>query len=258
MNITSLFEFDIKLYNFLLIPKIILTVLKNYKAVKLAKKNKNLKNSVNGGTVYICGNGPSLKKVDLNNINADYIVVNDFYKFEKKNPNNPPKFYMILDEDFLKEELQDRFQGVFNPGFETTYVLNGLLEKRVSKEFSNLSPIYFCPWGQLYSSRKLFKFDCVHGRTWNVICEAILFAMYLGYNEIRLLGCDYSVFATNAHFYPQIQKRPKLQGMLYKYCYTTQVHYEIAKYALQKKVRIINMTKDTLLDAYMIDENSSY
>ena len=114
---------------------------------------------------------------------------------------------MILDEAFLDDALCERYQNIFNPGFKTTYVLNGLFEKRVSQDFKSITPFYFCPWGKLFSSKKEFKFEQVHGRTWNVVCEAILFAIYLGYNEIRLLGCDYSVFATSAHFYKQVQDR---------------------------------------------------
>lgn len=258
MNIASLFRFDIKFYNLLLTPKVMWTTFKNRSAIKAAAPNAALKGTVKGGVLYICGNGPSLNKVDIKDIHDDYLVLNDFYRFTKKDPAHPPKYYMILDEAFLLPSFNERFNGIFDPGFETTYVLNGMLKKRVDAEYPHLNPIYFCPWGKLYSSKREFRFDKVHGRPWNVVGEAILFGIYLGYDEIRLLGCDYSVFATNAHFYAQQQSHPKLQEMLYKYCYTTEVHYEIAKLAKAKNVKIINMTKETLLDAYTIDDNSPY
>ena len=257
MNINSLFNIDLKLYNFLLTPKVCMTILKNRKALKCARENTAFENVATGKTIYICGNGPSLNKVDFHKIKEDYLVLNDFYRCPDKNLKHPPKYYMILDEAYLLSDLRERYEGVFNPGFETTYLINGIMMNQIIKDFPNKKNIYyFCPWGKLYSSKKKFDFSNVHGRTWNVVSEAILFAIYAGYEEIRLLGCDYSVFATNAHFYAQTQNRPRLRDMLYKYCFTTQVHYEIARYAKEKKVKIINMTKETLLDAYPIsDEN---
>ena len=259
MDITSLFQFDKKLYNTLLIPKIIYTVLTHRKALVRAKNNVALKDTEKGNTLYICGNGPSLNKVDIRDIHDDYLVLNDFYRFSQKDDTHPPKYYMILDEGYLNNKLADRYQGVFDPGFETTYILNGLLMDRVNNDYPQLSNVfYFCPWGKLYSSKNEFDLAKIHGRPWNVVAEAILFAIYVGYSDIRLLGCDYSVFASNAHFYSQTQSHAKLRDMLYKYCYTTEVHYEIAKYAKKKGVKITNMTRDTLLDAYEIDMNSPY
>ena len=81
-------------------PKIALTVLKNSKALKSARKNSIFKNSQSGKTIYICGNGPSLNKVDFHEIKDDYLVLNDFYRFKDKDLEHPPKYYMILDEDY--------------------------------------------------------------------------------------------------------------------------------------------------------------
>lgn len=259
MNINSLFSIDLILYDLLLTPKVILTVLKNRKSLKIAKRNKIFEKSQTGKTIYICGNGPSLNKVNFREIKDDYLVLNDFYRFEEKDLEHPPKYYMILDEDYLLKSLSERYYGVFNPGFDTTYLINGVMREQIEKDFPDKKNIYyFCPWGKLFSSKKEYDFSKLHGRPWNVVSEAILFSIYAGYTDIKLVGCDYSVFATNAHFYAQVQKHTKLRDMLYKYCYTTQVHYEIAEYAQKKGIRIINMTKDTLLDAYPIDDKSQF
>lgn len=249
MNITSLFRIDIFNYNLFLVPKIIWTRYKYRVALKTAKKNRTLKGIANG-TLYICGNGPSLNSFDPSSFDDDYLVVNDFFRFPHKDPSHPPRFYMILDESYLDERFSDRYNGVFNPGFETTYLINGQMYKRVSNDYPNKKIFYFCPWGQLFSHKKNFKFDKIHSRTWNVVSEAILFGIFAGYKEIRLVGCDYSVFAANKHFYAQEQSHANLKDMLFKYCFTTYVHYEIAKYAKNKGVCIKNCTSDSLLDAY--------
>jgi hypothetical protein len=259
MNIDSIFKFDIFLYNSLLYPKILSSIIKNRKVLSIANNSEKLKNSAKNKIIYICGNGPSLNKVDFNNIYEDYLVVNDFYRFINKNKSNPPKYYMIMDDAYLQKDLEERLFGVFNPGFETTYLINGTMYNEVSKRITDQNKIYyFCPWGRLFNSNKYFDFSKIHSRTWNVVCEAILFAIYAGYKEIRLLGCDYSVFARNAHFYSQSQNHDNLRKMLFKYCFTTHVHYEILKYAKKYNIEILNMTKETLLDAYNIDTNSEY
>ena len=258
MRLDSLFKMDLFVYKLLLAPKTLSMRFKHRKALREARRNAELRERPRTETVYICGNGPSLRKVDLNDIECDYIVLNDFYRFEKKNPTNPPKYYFLMDDAFLLKGFEDRWNGIFNPGFETTYVVNGVMKERVEKERSDLDVYYFCPWGHLFEENDRNDYTRITSRTWNVVSGAILFAIYLGYKDIRLLGCDYSVFASNAHFYAVKQAHPPLREMLYKYSYTTHAHYEIAKYAERMGVKVTNMTKETLLDAYEIDESSPY
>lgn len=254
MNITSLFRFDKVLYNILLFPKVVLARIKGNNSVRAAKKNKKLLSIKRTNVLYICGNGPSLDLFDPSLIKDDYLVVNDFFRFQKKDAKHPPKYYMILDETYLDKNLKDRYKGVFNPGFETIYLVNGLMKHRIENDYPNKTVFYFCPWGFLFNHKKRFDFSRVHSRTWNVVSEAILLGIYLGYKEIKLVGCDYSVFASNKHFYSTEQSHANLRDMLYKYCFSTDVHYEIAKYAKSKKVIITNCTKDSLLDAYQFSE----
>lgn len=259
MSIESLFKIDLFLYRVLLTPQIISNNIAFRASRRELKKVEALKELPRTETVYICGNGPSLSKADMRDIRDDYIVVNDFYKFTKKDPAHPPKYYMVIDEDFLRPDMKERYDGIFNCGFDTTYILTGKMYDRVRADYPSLGSVYYCcPWGRLYRHTKKQDFTKVVSRTWNVVSEAILFAIYLGYTDIRLLGCDYSVFANDAHFYPQIQERVRLREMLYRYCFTTEAHYEIEKYAEATGVKITNMTRATLLDAYPIDENSPY
>ena len=88
--------------------------------------------------------------------------------------------------------------------------------------------------------------------------------MYLGYKEIRLLGYDYSLFASKIerHFYDKQGEEHEigfcLRDMLYRYVFTTHISYEIDRYAREHEVKIINMTSASLLDAYEMDINSKY
>ena len=261
MSIDVLFKIDVLLYNFLLFPRRVKARFKYRNAFKAAKRNGELiTREKKSDVLYICGNGPSLRKVDLNDIDCDYLVVNDFFRFEKKNPVNPPKYYMLLDDTYLYPGFEERYNGVFNPGFETTYILTGTMKKTIDRDHPELKDnvYYFCPFGKLYSHKKKLDYRKMCPRSWNVVSEAIMFGMYLGYKEIRLLGLDFSVFVSNAHFYSNVQAHPVLRKMLFKYSFTTEVHYEIARYAKENGIKIVNMTSETLLDAYEIDTDSKY
>lgn len=255
MDVTSLFSFDVFVYNLLLLPKRLAARLKGRRAIKELKKNNDLLNQKHGKTLYICGNGPSLNLVDFSLIKDDYLVLNDFYRFKNIDNNHPPKYYMVMDDVFLKEDFRQRYEGIFSFPFKTNYIINGTMMDRVRNDYPHLQDrvFFICPWGDLFNHKKKFSIKKVHSRTWNVVCEAILFAIEAGYTEIKLLGCDYSVFTNNQHFYENIQKHPNLQKSLYKYCFTTKVHYEIALYAKKMGVSIINSTKGSLLDAYQFD-----
>ena len=258
ITIDSLFNIDVFLYNLLLLPKIIKKRLQYSNVLDIAKKNNELKARKRTDTIYICGNGPSLNKVDFNKIHDDYIVLNDYFRFENKNSTNPPKYYMLLDESYKEERFKERLDGIFNFELDTTFILNGVLYDRVKSDYPEQfkKSYFFCPWGRLYSHKNEPDFTKMVSRTWNVVSDAILFSIFLGYKDIRLLGCDYSVFVQNAHFYKQKQEHASLRVMLYKYCYTTHVHYEIQKFASLHGVKITNLTKNTLLDAYEIVTNS--
>jgi hypothetical protein len=185
--------------------------------------------------------------------------MNDFFR-KKISSKNPPTYYMAMDGAYTEDRFEERFNGLCNLNYETTYILNCSFYKKLNERYPKHieNSYFFYSGGYLFSHKNKLDYTKPVGQTWNVASEAIVFAMYLGYKEIRLLGLDYSVFANNPHFYATAQSHDSLKNMLFKYCFTTHVHYEIAKYAKDHNIKIINMTKNTLLDAYEIDGNSPY
>ena len=93
----------------------------------------------------------------------------------------------------------------------------------------------------------------------NVIGMSIQVAMYMGFREIVLLGCDYNSFcsASLLHCYDdnsECCELPKYNLAFYlKYYYlTTSFHYLIAKLAKDMDIKIYNATENSLLDSYPI------
>ena len=265
MNIMSLFNFSLKCYDCGLLIKEIAAKRKFGKWIKLAQKNEELKNYKKSDVCYICGNGPSLKKVNLDDLEGDTIVMNDHWRIAPKYKMKPT-FYIINDEGYAQPELFERLKGVMECFPEMPHLLAVNIGKTIEKHFANTNTniFYYNPIGRTYKSSYSIDFTKCTFYSWNVVSAAIQLAIYLGYKEIRLLGCDYSLFASRflTHMYDkegQKVKCPfKLRDMLYKYTFTTHIHYELAKHAAAKGISIINMTRETLLDAYEIDEKSIY
>ena len=265
MDIMSLFNFSLICYDCGLFVKENIAKMKFRKWNKLAKRNEELKKYKNSDVCYICGNGPSLKKVNLDELDGDTIVMNDHWRVAP-NYKMKPTFYMVNDNAYAIPSFHERLQGVVDCFPEIPHLLAVNIGSAIDERFadSKTNIYYYNPIGRTYKSSYKIDFkECTY-YSWNIVSAAIQLAIYLDYKEIRLLGCDYSLFASRfmSHMYDKDgQKVPcpiRLRDMLYKYAFTTHIHYEIAKYAEKMGVKIINMTSETLLDAYEIDENSKY
>lgn len=265
MNIMSLFNFSLLCYDCGLLLKEIVAKRKYSKWVKLAKKNGDLKKYKTSDICFICGNGPSLKKVNLDELKGDTIVMNDHWRVAP-NFKMKPTFYMINDDAYALPELHERLKGVIECFPEIPHLMAVNIGHAIDKNFanSNTNIYYYNPIGRTFKSTYDIDFTKCTYYSWNIVSAAIQLALYLGYKEIRLLGCDYSLFASRfiTHMYDKDGQKVacpfKLRDMLYKYTFTTHIHYELAEYAEKLGVKIINMTSETLLDAYEIDENSNY
>jgi hypothetical protein len=82
----------------------------------------------------------------------------------------------------------------------------------------------------------------------------------MGFKEIYLLGCDFNSFAaqTENHCYDKkndiISRRISLADELKFYALVAYHHYALQKLALKMNVRIVNLTENSLLDAYPKDQ----
>lgn len=88
----------------------------------------------------------------------------------------------------------------------------------------------------------------------NVACTGIACALALGYKKIVLLGCDFNSFASTTRNHCYTEKSTKrLYKMSYElYCYSlvAEMHDQLAMYAEEHDVEIVNASKGSLIDAY--------
>jgi hypothetical protein len=229
----------------------------------LIRKNRKYKNFHKGERCFILGTGPSLNTLSLTNINnlkgEVLFAVNSLYKTDILN-GLTPMYYSLFDNLYRGEEskifkdIKIKY-GDSTPTFITDYRARSIIEELgVDKQ-----AIY------LYS--KKFPVNIMHSDvdrnmyiSMNVVSGTILAAIYMGFKEIYLLGCDYNSFLglKAGHCYNDEDEQgfyTENLGFYLKYYHlTTNFHYLIAKLANRNNIKVINITNGSLLDAYPLKD----
>lgn len=226
---------------------------------RLVKKNKSFEGIHKGKRCFIFGTGPSLNLISNSQIQLlkEEVVfgTNSFYK-TNIGSELTPNYYALLDNLYWTDwdhtffEVESKYKRS-SPVFITDYRAKSILEKSTPEK----QHIYIC--SKKYPVKEMS--EDLSGNIYaanNVVSYSILSAMYMGFDEIYLLGCDYNAFCTSGkgHAYDD---RSELSTVQYNlafylkfYWITTEFHYLIAKLAKKKKVSIVNLTPNSLLDAY--------
>ncbi len=225
----------------------------------IVRRNKELSSSRKSDTCYICALGPSLKKVDLDKIEGDTIVVNRFHRIGEKFPNFVPTYYVLADAAFgtkYKDEMDFALNKYLSQG--TKFILNSRFGK--IDLLQNDKIFYYSAFKGTFVGQK-YRIDKVMPAFANVVGVSIGLAMGMGYKKVVLLGCDFSSFASpvSNHCYAEANytRQIELWYELYRYSLVAWGHENLAKYARKHGVEIINSTKGSLIDAYPFVINES-
>jgi hypothetical protein len=223
----------------------------------LLAENRLYSNKHLGERCFIFGTGPSLAKLSRQQVdylaNETVFAVNSFYKAPVVSAINPT-YYALLDNNYwgissnsFKEILERYRQNP--PVFITDVRAKQYIPDEIGRVF-----IY----AKNYPVDRM-RYDLAGNLsiTMNVISSSILSAIYMGFSEIYLLGCDYNLFCSRVgtHCYDdeeEIKGLPtyNLAFYLKYYHLTTEFHYTIAALARKKRIKICNLTTGSLLDAY--------
>jgi hypothetical protein len=122
LTINDLFKLSKFIYNTGLIFREKIALIKNKQVYKTINRNKNLVNYKTSDTCYICGNGPSLKKVNIDDLCGDFIVVNDYFRFERKFLKRPT-YYLILDDIYGQVGYEDRLKSLLESFIDVPLIL---------------------------------------------------------------------------------------------------------------------------------------
>ncbi len=260
MSFKELFNLNLAIVNYGGLLKYIIRRTKNPGSNKILRQNIRLGDSKKSDTCYICALGPSLKEVDFSVLEGDTMVVNAFVLLGKEYPDFVPTYYMFADKGFAKEKHLWKFKSALETYIpkKTKFILDVGLKGNEALNPYPENQIYFMNNGKgLFYSNKKIKLDSINPAFGNVACVAIAYAIALGYKKIVLLGCDFNSFAqtTQAHCYKDTTAKRQISFdfELFNYSFDANMHMQLAEYARNHGIEIINSTKGSLIDAYPVE-----
>lgn len=166
---------------------------------KVLKPLRLLKNSKKGQRALVLGSGPSLSKLNLNSpdlVNFDVFAVNSFFQSPAAKMITP-EFYCLSDPNYFVEDQTNvtfknddffRYLEQNKPKLLISHFY------RRSTRFRNFSVIYFNDREFRWMRKSI---NPLRPRSYVslTLYKSLAIAIYLGYEEILLLGMDNNEFA---------------------------------------------------------------
>lgn len=176
-------------------------------------KNKALENTKRGRRCFILGTGPSINEQNVLKLkDEETFVVNTFWNYPKYLTLNP-KYYVVVDtynfpnaesrgsawiEDLIKREKivsQLPTKLFFNIAGKEFIEKNGLYKN---------NEVYYLAFHRFFTEDLKFniEIDKVLPNVKNVILACLITALYMGFEEVYLLGCEHNflVYPSNLHY----------------------------------------------------------
>ena len=241
----------------------------NIKNKQELSRNLKLKDKHKGKRCFIIGNGPSIKDQDLTKLKNEFTFATNSFLYHPKYNQINPKFYCIADQEHFQNNATSRnwLKALEKKLSSNTTLIFSMYGKSLiesKKMFTKNNLYYFCQFGGFKENQKYnIELDRVIPLVSNVILGALIIAVYMGFKEIYLLGCDHSFFVhageadvkrfykynhhvfSNTKFTPN-ELRLKSVHRLYK-------EYRLLRQKLFTKIKIYNLTPTTYLDVFPLE-----
>lgn len=229
-----------------------LIIIFNPTLMKVLHNNSNLR--CEKDRCFILGNGPSLNNIDLGLLKEEEtFAVNYFYNQELKSFES--KYYVAIDDKFYKTDAKKYIDDVYKKYPNMKFILKYAAYKECPDKW-DLKRAFFT-YAKTFQYGDYVNCNCTKNMTAcvNVVLQCIQIALFMGYKKIYLLGCDFSQYAQLKpnHFYDSnLEIRGEINmGDDARWASLVHYHhYALYKYAKAKGVEIINLTENSLIDAY--------
>lgn len=239
-------------------------------------RNKVLRNSRENKRCFIVGNGPSLKEMELEKLHDETVfTVNFLVRNKKLYELLNPSYHVFIDPYFTEiedMELQRFLEAMENVNPSITYIT----DIRVLKKLKSLGRgdksygVYMHDNWNRFGSKNIDLSSNLFS-SMNVVQTAIYTAIYMGFSEIYLIGCDMTVIteylymrANNTFNYIHaydIKESEKEQykkelssgdnySMLYEYMKVFEIFNHLFDYSVKHNIKIYNATKGGILDMF--------
>lgn len=245
---------------------------------RILNNNLKLKNKFVGRRCFVLGNGPSLKELDLSLLKEEQVFTVNQLMRDERFPQLSTNFHIFADPQYYQMDPENKYHlkliemirnlGKGDNKTEVFFPIEAreFIEKM---QLDNLSINYFLVGCNMYENYKK-EIDYTKGIPgfYTVVQYAISLAIYCGFSEIYLLGCDMTG-------YKQMERRILgAQDTEHSYTMTKEelqkgLHYEelscetffngyakmfvdyrrLYEYTQKRKIKLINLTKGGLLDS---------
>lgn len=244
---------------------------------KFVQRNTLLKGIHTGKRCFLLGSGPSIKNEDLRPLRNEIVfALNNFYvheDFEEIMSGDLPKYYMTapIHPPQSEDEWRIWFEEMASCMPKNATLLFGLNRHKVNSKYLidtyhlfELNQIFWFFGGQKNerissASTRAMQLDNIIWSASTVSTYAILSALYMGFEEIYLLGVDHNYICIQNEdeyrFYsrPEYQKNETQRMGLRKsdeFISTSRVFAENEMIADLHGGRIFNCSSGSLLDMY--------
>lgn len=170
-------------------------------------RNKIFEKNNNGNKrCFILGNGPSTREFDLGKLHDEVVfVVNDFFRYEDINKINP-NYYVIMDPFYIYADSKYLI-NIFNvskicPDIKFWFPIN--TKKEIDKiENMKHENVFYVSGSRDINTLGDYRIDLTKEipSIQSVIHASIYMAVYMGFKEVYLLGCEETVIFYNINSY---------------------------------------------------------
>lgn len=235
-------------------------------------KNEKLRDIHQGKRCFVLGNGPSINKQDLTLLANEYVfTVNDFFKHPDCSIIKP-NYHLFADPLYYSDEctqmnlnsfsnikLEESKPIVFFPTDGYTYIKKHNLDEKFN--------LYYFTARQSFKGEKI-EYDYTKFVTgfWTVVQYAITLAIFMGFKEIYLLGCDCTGIVefcdkkenpnceSEGHFYKEDSSNKNIYDnltnvdMFEGWTKIFQGYNAVNRFCIKKGILLLNATEGGILD----------
>lgn len=236
----------------------------NRRARKKLKKNLSLRSESarKSRTCFVIGNGPSANIKTLKKIKAYPMLTVNF--FHKGTEDLHSDYHVMIDPCFyLRTEDKKYTERIIERETNTKFILTMEIAQALYGKSDYPDNVY-CINSNAVQHGNMLGIDMCRPMTScpNVIPSAIQCAIYMGYQEIYLLGCEFGLYGNagiiGGHFYEKRESRKPHEhdspDSLIQ-CGLVHMHHEaIINYCNRHGITIKNLSPSTNLGEYDLDE----
>jgi len=248
--------------------------------LSIIKHNSQFYKIHQGKRCFILGNGPSINSEDLSGLEDEFVfVVNQVAKssyYEKIRPNYyfcvDPVFFSLDVSDALDCQTINSFKRLHSELCNPVCFIPARFKKDIERYgIKDLNIHYFVDsYRMTEKCKKLIDYSKVVPSFCTVVQYAITMAVYMGFDEIYLLGCDntnivatinsilkkdnndmysYSVTENENKRMERMVNKNGLEAYCESYLFTLQDYRKLYEYCKQRNVHLVNCSSNSVIDS---------